>query len=98
MYGPAGELPDNMEPAIAKVCKRAYRDLNLTGYARMDLRLTPEGKIYILEANPNPELSYGGEFADSAEAVGIGYEQLLGRIVTLGMNYRAQWQLEEEIG
>ena len=59
----------------------------------MDLRLTPDGEIYLLEANPNPQLSYGEDFAESAEAAGLPYDALLQRIVNLGMRYRAQWQI-----
>ncbi len=88
----ARDLPDGIEQRIVKLCKRAYRLLNLTGYARMDLRLTEEGAIYLLEANPNPELAYGEDFAASAEAVGIDYPALLGRILRLGLGYRALWQ------
>jgi len=94
-YAQADELAEELQARIVKLCKRAYRHLHLTGYARMDLRLTEEGKIYLLEANPNPELSYGGELADSAEVAGMGYEKLLQRIVNLGLSYRAQWQVEQ---
>ena len=62
----------------------------MSGYARMDLRLTPEGKVYLLECNPNPEMAYGGEFAESAEAAGLGYGDLLQRILNLGMSYRPE--------
>ena len=92
-YGKAKPLPDGVQPQLERLCKRAYRNLNLTGYARMDLRLTPDGKLYLLEANPNPQLSYGDEFAESAEVSGIGYPALLDRIVKLGLAYRAQWQV-----
>jgi len=80
-----------MQERIYRICKRVYRALHLTGYARVDLRLTEEGRVYVLEANPNPDLSYGGEFADSAEAQGISYKQLLARIIRHGLSYRAQW-------
>ncbi len=92
-YARAKNLPEGIEPKLERLCKRAYRNLNLTGYARMDLRLTPEGKLYLLEANPNPQLSYGDEFAESAEVAGIEYPELLERIVKLGLAYRAQWQV-----
>jgi D-alanine-D-alanine ligase len=88
----AKDLDPAVEQRILKLCKRAYKLLNLTGYARMDLRLTPEGKVYLLEANPNPELQYGEDFAESARAGGLDYEELLERIVKLGLSYRAQWQ------
>ncbi|NIM00536.1 MAG: D-alanine--D-alanine ligase [Acidobacteria bacterium] len=92
-YGRAKDLPEGIEPKLERLCKRAYRNLNLTGYARMDLRLTPDGKLYLLEANPNPQLSYGDEFAESAEVAGIEYPELLDRIIKLGLAYRAQWQV-----
>jgi D-alanine-D-alanine ligase len=92
VYGPANELPDGIRDKILRICKRTYKVLNLTGYARIDLRLTSEGKIFVLEANPNPDLSFGGEFAESAETDGISYENVLDRIIQLGMSYRAQWQ------
>ena len=92
VYKAAEKLPAGIEPKIARLCKRAYRDLNLSGYARMDLRLTPDDRIYLLEANPNPDLVYGGELADSAEAASISYDALLQRILGLGRSYRAEWQ------
>jgi D-alanine-D-alanine ligase len=67
--------------------------LFLTGYARIDLRLSNDGRPYVLEANPNPNLSYGEDFAESAEVGGIPYEALLHRIVTLGLSYKAAWQI-----
>jgi D-alanine-D-alanine ligase len=88
----AKDLPEATAKAIVRICKRAYRILNLTGYARIDLRLTEEGEIYLLEANPNPQLSYGEDFAESAEAAGLPYDALLQRILNLGLSYRAHWQ------
>jgi len=92
IYGPAAELPPGIDERIRRICRRTYKVLNLTGYARIDLRMTPEGDLFVLEANPNPDLSYGGEFAESAEIAGISYEELLERIMKLGLAYRAQWQ------
>ena len=80
-------LTPEQDEAIRRLCKRIYRSLGLNGYARMDLRMTPEGRIYVLEANPNPELAYGEDFAESAEAAGISYEQLVQRIVNLGLRW-----------
>ena len=61
----------------------------------MDMRVTEDGKIYILEANPNPNLAYGEDFAESAEKAGWNYEELLQRIVSLGLNYQAEWRLAQ---
>lgn len=70
-----------------KVSKRIYRALSLSGYARLDFRLSQEGKIYFIEANPNPMISDGEDFAASAKDGGIKYPDLLQKIITLGMNY-----------
>jgi hypothetical protein len=53
------------------MAKRAYRALDLNGYARIDLRLDEQGRAYVLEANPNPNLAYGEDFAESAEVYGF---------------------------
>jgi D-alanine-D-alanine ligase len=64
-----------------RICRRVFRVLCLQDYARIDLRIGPDGRMTILEANPNPGLAYGEEVAESAEKAGIGYEQLIDRIV-----------------
>ncbi|MFH1918489.1 MAG: D-alanine--D-alanine ligase [Planctomycetota bacterium] len=88
----ATNLPPGVEERIAKLCKRVYRLLSQSGYARMDLRLAPNGRIYVIEANPNPNLEYGEDFAESAHTAGIPYEALLQRILNLGRRYQAPWR------
>ena len=66
---------------IERVCKKVYKVLNLQDYGRIDIRLTSNKQIYILEANSNPDLAYGEEVAESAEQCGISYESLIQRIV-----------------
>jgi D-alanine-D-alanine ligase len=46
------------------------------------------GKVYVIEANPNPQLAYGEDFAESAERGGLSYEALLDRILALGLAWR----------
>ncbi len=84
----AADLDPAEVAAISRLCKRVYRALSLSGYARMDLRRNEAGQVYVLEANPNPNLSYGEDFAESAHAVGIEYAQLLQRILNLGLRYK----------
>ena len=52
----------------------------------------PDGSIYVIEANPNPQLAFDEEFAESAAHVKITYEDLIHRILTLGLGYRAHWR------
>jgi D-alanine-D-alanine ligase len=82
----AEDLPEGMTDRITALAKRIYRCLGLTGYARVDMRMTPSGDLNVLEANPNPQLAYGEDFAESANAVGLTYEVLLQRILNLGLS------------
>jgi D-alanine-D-alanine ligase len=88
--GAARELPDAKAESIQHLCKRAFRALELSGYARIDLRLEDNGNVWVLEANPNPQIARGEDFAASAEKVGWSYETVLQRIINLGM----RWQPE----
>ncbi|MBM3776996.1 MAG: ATP-grasp domain-containing protein [Acidimicrobiia bacterium] len=83
-------LPDAIADRIAHVAKRVYRALDLNGYARIDLRLDERGEVFVLEANPNPNLAYGEDFAESGGVAGLSYDRLLDRIVALGL----QWDPE----
>lgn len=75
---------------VQHIAKRAYKALDLSGYARIDFRMDEQGRVFVLEANPNPNLAYGEDFAESAEVAGMSYERLLERIVSLGL----QWEPE----
>jgi D-alanine-D-alanine ligase len=87
MTAAAALAPEVLEH-IQRIAKRTYRSLDLNGYARIDLRLDEEsGRAYVLEANPNPNLAYGEDFAESAEVSGLSYEQLLDRLLVLGLRW-----------
>ncbi len=89
--GPALELGDELTARIQSLAKRVYRALELSGYARIDLRLDADLQPWILEANPNPDLCFGEDFAESAEARGITYQTLVQRILNLGLRYQPAW-------
>jgi len=84
----ATDLPDALVRRVYRYSRVIYRVLGLSGYARIDFRLTEDGSLYFLEANPNPALTYGEDFAESAETKGISYARLLQRILNLGLKYR----------
>ncbi len=88
----ARDLQEETRRRIERICKRVYRILHLSAYARMDLRLTPEGKVYLLEPNPNPDLAIDEEFSQSAKAAGMPYNDLIQRILNLGLRYPAGWK------
>ena len=64
---------------------------NFDGYARIDLRLAEDGRVYVLEANPNPQLAAGEDFAEAAASAGIRYGPLLERILRLGLSWEPSY-------
>jgi D-alanine-D-alanine ligase len=70
---------------IEQTCKDIYRLLTIDGYARIDLRLSADNKLYFIEANPNPHLAADEDFAQSAEKAGLKYPQLIAAIIRLGI-------------
>ena len=66
---------------ISHICKRVYRILHIRDYGRIDLRLTNENKVVILEANPNPDLAFGEEVAEAAAKIGLSYEQFIDHVL-----------------
>jgi D-alanine-D-alanine ligase len=75
------DIPDELRAKLQKVSVDAYRALRVRDYGRVDLRLTGTGEIYVLEVNASCYLEKTSEFAMAAEAAGIDYETLIGRIV-----------------
>lgn len=98
-YGITTNAAQDLAPPVidrlGKLSRRIYKALHLTGYARMDFRLRPDGSLFVLEANANPNLSESEDFAESARAVGVSYAELLARIMSLGLGYQAAWRLYE---
>jgi D-alanine-D-alanine ligase len=84
----AAGLTDEQAAKVQHLSKRVYRALDLSGYARIDLRMKADGELYVIEANPNPQLAQGEDFAESAKRAGVSYAKLIERIIGLGL----QWQ------
>ncbi len=95
-HGIATRAADDLDSAILtrldQLARRIYRALGLSGYARMDFRIRPDGSVFVLEANANPNLAQGEDLAQSALAAGTGYDELLTRILQLGLRYQAEWR------
>ena len=89
--GPAEDLAEETAAKIDRVARRIYRALGLSGFARIDMRMDDEGKVWILEANPNPDLSFGEDFAEGFERRGYSYPQLIQKLLNLGLRYEAPW-------
>lgn len=82
---PARDLDEETTERIQQTALTAYRALRLRDYARIDCRLTEDGKVYVLEANPNPWLDPAAEFTMAAKESGRSYTQMIGEIVAAAM-------------
>jgi len=91
----AKKLGENGLARLDKLSRRIYKALHLSGYARLDFRLREDGSLFLMEANANPNLSHGEDFAESAEVMGMKYDALITRIVNLGLNYMPEWRMFE---
>ena len=77
------DLADELATRIKQVAVDAFQALRLRDYARVDLRVTDSGRIYVIEVNPNCYLEAKSEFATAAAKEGIEYPALINRIVEL---------------
>lgn len=84
-YQFARNLPDKVSKDLPKLAKRIYKILSISSYARLDLRLTESGHIYVLEANPNAAIAKDDDFANAADKAGMPYEKLIQKILNLGL-------------
>jgi D-alanine-D-alanine ligase len=83
---PAEDLDEDTVHRLSATALAVYQALKLRDYGRIDMRLTPKGEIYVIEANPNPWLASGAEFSMAAKKAGRSYTQLIGDIVDLARN------------
>ena len=88
--GKAQTLDEATQARVQHIARRTYKVLEQSGYSRIDLRLDAEGSVYVLEANPNPQIARSEDFADSADAVGMNYPTLLQRILTTGLRWEPE--------
>lgn len=88
-WGIRSDFPENLGEAtsrsLADIARRVYRVLQMSGYGRIDFRVSSDGKVHVVEANPNPEIAKGEDLAASAERVGLAYVELIDRIANLAL-------------
>ncbi len=79
------ELDDALAGQIAHICKKTYRMLQIQDYGRIDLRLTPDERVFIIEANPNPGLACGDEVAESFARAGMDYVEFINHLLRVAL-------------
>lgn len=79
------QLSKRVQKKVEKIALAAFRAMGVRDYARVDMRLAPDNSVYVLEINPNPDISEGVAFMRSAEAAGYSYNKMLLKIVELAL-------------
>lgn len=86
------QLTDKLQDEVNEVALKCYLTLKCSAYARVDLMLK-DGSVYVLEVNTLPGMTPTSLFPQSARAAGIGYEELLERIITASLEERSRENL-----
>jgi len=81
----AEDLSDDTVGLLQSTAVAVFQALELRDYARIDMRLRPDGRVAVIEANPNPWLAFKAEFAMAARKAGRTYSQLIGEILELAL-------------
>jgi D-alanine-D-alanine ligase len=81
----ADNLPEETVTVLQQTAIGVFQALELRDYARIDMRLRPDGRVAVIEANPNPWLASKAEFAMAARKSGRNYTNLIEEIVDLAM-------------
>jgi D-alanine-D-alanine ligase len=79
------DLPEGTDERARELALRTYGLLGCAGFARIDLMLDETGDLWVLEANTVPGLTDTSLLPQAAEAAGIGFDELVGRILELAL-------------
>ena len=93
---PVEDLDEETTELLRHTALAAYQALKLRDYARIDMRLTSKGEVYVIEANPNPWLSSNSEFYMAAKKSGRSYAAMISEIVDLARSDRRRRDLMRE--
>lgn len=77
------KLPKRIEEKAKQMALAAFKVMGVRDYSRVDMRLSKDNHLYVLEVNPNPDLTEGAGFMRSAHAAKMSYGMALKKIVML---------------
>ncbi len=80
------DIDEALEKRVAKISKKVFRLMQIHDYGRIDMRITDNDQIFIIEANPNPGLACGDEVAESAAKAGMDYVQFIDKLLSITMH------------
>ncbi|NPV89343.1 MAG: D-alanine--D-alanine ligase [Firmicutes bacterium] len=79
-------IPEEQQERAKQACLRAYQALGCRGLSRVDCIVDPEGNPFVLEVNTAPGMTATSLFPDAARAAGIGFPELVSRLVEMARN------------
>ena len=80
------DLPKRLKKKVEDIAFTSFKALNCRDYARIDVRLDQKGTPFVIEVNPNPDISSDSGFARAAKAAGISHPELLFVITSFALN------------
>lgn len=78
-------IPPETAAAVQEAARRVYRALDCRVFARVDFFLTPDGRIVFNEINTIPGFTVHSRYPDMMKAAGIGFQELITRLIALGV-------------
>lgn len=75
------QIPAEIERQAKEIALKCYRIMGCRDYARVDMRLDKNNNLYVIEVNPNPDISDDAGFARSARAYGLSFDEVVNKIV-----------------
>ena len=82
-------LTPALRARLAETALASFEAIELRDYARVDIRLTPDGTPFVIDVNPNCDLSdLAGGFSKAAKAGGLSYDEVILRLVELALSRR----------
>lgn len=78
-------ISQRLADRIGRIAEQAWRTMQGKGYGRVDMRLDDAGRVWVLEVNPNPDLTDEAGLSRMARAAGWDYSELIRRIAELAL-------------
>ena len=78
-------LPKRVQAKAEKIALMAFKAMGVRDYARIDMRLSTDNELFVLEVNPNPDLTEGAGFMRSVEAAGFTYDEVLEKLIRFAL-------------
>jgi len=79
------DIPEEIKRKLRRIGRKVFELFSLCDYARVDTRVTPDGKIYVLDVNPNPDIAPDAGFAKSGKGAGLDHPDLVEKIIRFSL-------------